>query len=166
MDASTTVRDLRTEQCRKNAQAKSEQKRQAVRDALALLVQERQSITKAAVARRAGVSLVFLRSHTDLVQAIDEAMHARVASPPPDVISPAKDQVIAALRRRLEDMKQQLAAKDQELRGKQREIDLLYGKLASACPLTDAELRSAFADALKRLTQQELPLSEVGPGYM
>jgi hypothetical protein len=85
MDASTTARDKRTEQCRKNAQARSEHKRQAVRDALSLLDQERQPITKAAVARRAGVSLVFLRSHTDLVQAIDEAMHARVVAPPPGV---------------------------------------------------------------------------------
>src|SRR5258708_7320231 len=97
MDASTTVRRTRIEQCKKNAQAKSEQKRQAVRDALAHLVQEQQSITKAAVARRAGVSLVFLRSHTDLVQAIDEAMHAHVVSPPSGVVGqPAKDQMIAA----------------------------------------------------------------------
>ena len=50
-----------------------------------------------------------------------------------------------------------VAAKDQALRGKQREIDLLYGKLAAASPLTDAELRSTFVDALKRLAQQELP---------
>lgn len=47
------------------------------------------------------------------------------------------------------------AVKDQELRGKQREIDLLYGKLAIASPLTDAELRSAFTDALDRLVQQD-----------
>ncbi len=67
----------------------------------------------------------------------------------------AKNQVIAALRRRLDEMKQQLAAKDQELRGKQREIDRLYGKLAAASPITDAELRSAFASALDRLAQQE-----------
>jgi len=51
-------------------------------------------------------------------------------------------------------MKQQLAAKDQELRGKQIDLDLLYGKLAAASPLTDAKLRSAFASALERLTQQ------------
>lgn len=52
-------------------------------------------------------------------------------------------------------MKQQLAAKDQELRGKQREIDRLYGKLAAASPLTDAEMRSAFIETLERLTQEE-----------
>jgi hypothetical protein len=52
-------------------------------------------------------------------------------------------------------MKQQLAAKDQELRGKQREIELLYGKLAAASPLTDAELRTALASALERLTQPD-----------
>lgn len=64
--------------------------------------------------------------------------------------------MIAALRRRLEEMKQQLAPKDQELRGKQREIDLLYGKLAAASPLTDAELRRALVDALQRLAVQGL----------
>lgn len=69
----------------------------------------------------------------------------------------AKDQVIAALRRRLDDMKRQFVAKDQELRKKQREIDRLYGKLATASPLTDAELRSALADATSRLIQQEKP---------
>jgi hypothetical protein len=63
--------------------------------------------------------------------------------------------VIAALRRRLDEMKQQLAAKDQELRGKQREIDRLYGKLALGSPLTDAEMRRAFAETLDRLAQQE-----------
>ncbi len=63
--------------------------------------------------------------------------------------------MIGALRRRLDDMKQQLTAKDRELRGKQREIDLLYGKLAAASPLTDAELRTTLASALERLTQQE-----------
>lgn len=87
-------------------------------------------------------------------------MHTRVlASPPGAVGQPAKDPVIAALRRRLEDMKQQLAAKDRELRGKQREIDLLYGKLAAGSQLTDADLRRALADALERLVE-----SEGGPG--
>ncbi len=51
-----------------------------------------------------------------------------------------KDQVIAPLRRRLDELKQTVAAKDAELRGKRREIDLLYGKLAANNPLTDAEL--------------------------
>jgi hypothetical protein len=63
--------------------------------------------------------------------------------------------VIAALRRRLEEMKQQNASKDQELHGKQREIDRLYGKLAAASPLTDAEMRRAFAETLDRLAGQE-----------
>lgn len=117
----------------------------------------RQQAPKAAVARRAGVLLVFLRSHPDLVQAIEEAARTReaTASPAPPGSS-AKDQVIAALRRRLDEMKQQLAAKDRELRGKQREIDRLYGKLAAASPLTDAELRIAFADVLDRLGQLEV----------
>lgn len=66
-----------------------------------------------------------------------------------------KDQVIAALRRRLDEMKQQITAKDQELRRKQREIDRLYGKLAAASPLTDAEMRRTFAEALERLAERE-----------
>ena len=41
-----------------------------------------------------------------------------------------------------------------------REIDLLYGKLAAASPLTDAELRSAFASALERLAQHEMDTAE------
>ena len=156
MDASITAKLTRVEQCRANAQKRSEQKRQATLSALAELKLEQRTISKAAVARRAGVSLVFLRSHADLVQAIEEATRARSASasaPPADT---AKDQVIAALRRRLDEMKQQLATKDQELRNKQREIDRLYGKLAAASPLTDTELRSAFAFALERLAQQAM----------
>ncbi|GHO51248.1 hypothetical protein [Ktedonospora formicarum] len=39
--------------------------------------------------------------------------------------------MITALRQRLEESKQVVAAKDAELREKQRERDLLYGKLAA-----------------------------------
>lgn len=158
MDASTTARVTRAEQCRINAKARSEQKRQAAFDALSALQQERRVITKAAVARRAGVSVVFLRNHPDLLQVIEEATRTRpmvqqVASPADKV----KDQVIAALRRRLEQMKETLATKEAALREKQRECDRLYGKLASASPLTDAEVRCALIDALERLTQAEAP---------
>jgi chromosome segregation ATPase len=157
MDVSTTAKLTRIEQCQANAKKRSEQKRQATLTALAQLQREKRMITKAAVARQAGVSLVFLRSHPDLVQAIEEAARTRSTSAlPAPPGSSAKDQVIAALRRRLDEMKQQLAAKDRELRGKQREIDRLYGKLAAASPLTDAELRSAFADVLDRLGQLEV----------
>src|SRR5260370_4346432 len=80
---------------------------------------EKRTITKAAVARKAGVSLVFLRSHSDLVQAIEEAARPRSTSALPAVPgSSAKDRVIVAMRRRLDEMKQQLAAKDRELHGK------------------------------------------------
>jgi chromosome segregation ATPase len=160
MDASTTAKLTRVEQCRVNAQKRSEQKRQAALSALTQLKLERRTITKAAVARRAGVSLVFLRSHADLVQAIEEATRARPASVPAPSADTAKDQVIAALRRRLDEMKQQLATKDQELRNKQREIDRLYGKLAAASPLTDAELRRTLACALERLAQDEMDTAE------
>jgi hypothetical protein len=155
MDASTTARHTRSEQCRRNAQAKSEQKRQAALVAIQELKLEKHPITRSAVARRAGVSVVFLRSHQDLLQAIEEAEQRRRLTPSESGSDKAKDQVIAALRRRLDEMKQQLAAKDQQLRGKQREIDRLYGKLAAASPITDTELRSALAEALDRLAGQE-----------
>jgi hypothetical protein len=157
MDASITTKWSWVEQCQLNAKRRSEQKRQAALSVLARLQSEQRTITKAAVARQAGVSLVFLRSHPDLVQAIEEAARTREATASPT--SPgsfARDQVIAALRRRLGDMKQQLAAKDRELRGKQREIDRLYGKLAAASPLTDAELRRTPTSALDRLAQCEM----------
>ncbi len=156
MDASTTAKRTRTEQCKINAQARSEKKRQAAFDALARLQLEQRAITKTAVARRAGVSVVFLRAHPDLVQAIEEAEHALLTSPPPVArADKAKDQVIAALRRRLDEMKQTMAAKDAELREKQRELDRLYGKLAAASPFTDPELRRALTEALERLRQAE-----------
>lgn len=107
------------------------------------------------MAKQAGVSVVFLHSHPDLLQALEEAELQHRMMPPESSSDKAKDQVVAALRRRLDEMKQQLAAKDQELREKQREIDRLYGKLAASSPITDAELRSAFASALDRLAQQE-----------
>jgi uncharacterized coiled-coil protein SlyX len=161
MDGSTTAKLTRIEQCQANAKKRSEQKRQATLSAVAQLKLEKRAITKAAVARQAGVSLVFLRSHPDLVQAIEEAARTRIVTEPPSLTgSSAQDQVIAALRRRLDELKQQLAAKDRELREKQREIDRLYGKLAAASPLTDAELRSAFASALERLAKLALPLEQ------
>jgi hypothetical protein len=149
MDASTTAKRTRTEQCKINAQARSAKKRQAAFDALSLLKREQRPITKAAVARRAGVSVVFLRAHPDLVQAVEEAEHALLTSHSPvERADKAKDQIIAALRRRLDEIKQTMAAKDAELREKQRDLDRLYGKLAAASPLTDPELRRALTEAL------------------
>ena len=155
MGASTTTKHTRAEQCRKNALAKSEQKRQATFAAIRELQQGKHPVTRSAVARRAGVSVVFLRSHPDLLQALEEAEQQHRLAPSEGAGDRAKDQVIAALRRRLDEMKQQLTAKDQELRRKQREIDQLYGKLAAASPLTDAEMQHALAEALARLASQE-----------
>ncbi len=158
MDAFTTVKRTRIEQCKINAKARSELKRLAAFDALSAFQRENRPITKAAVARQAGVSVVFLRKHPDLVQAIERAEkgpHISLSRDDPRD-NKAKDQVIAALRRRLEEMKQQLTDKDKELRQKQREIDRLYGKLATASPLTDAEMQRVLSDALERLAQQEM----------
>src|SRR5260370_22823965 len=66
MGASTTPKHTRSEQCRKNAQAKSERKRQVAFAAIRDLQQENHPVTRSAVAKRAGVSVVFLRSHPDL----------------------------------------------------------------------------------------------------
>jgi hypothetical protein len=75
-------------------------------------------------------------------------------SPSPDR---TKDQVIAALRRRLDEMKQALGTKDIEIYQKQREIDRLYGKLAAGSQLAEPELRVALIAALERLAAgQEL----------
>jgi hypothetical protein len=150
-DSTTTVKRTRTEQCQYNAQTKSQQKQRVAFDALALLQQEGKLVTKAAVAKRAGVSVVFLRSHPELVQAIEEAEQKRVRIPTMPSQDRTKDQVIAALRRRLDEMKQALGKKDVELRQKQREIDQLYGKLAAGSMLAEPELRSALATALERL---------------
>jgi len=157
MGASTTAKQTRSEQCRKNAQAKSEQKRQAALRAIQDLRKENRPVTRAAVSRRAGVSVVFLRSHPDLLQAIEEAGQQYRLVPPESAADRTKDQVIAALRRRLEEMKQIMAAKDAELRQKQRDLDRLYGKLAAASPLTDLELRCALTEAHERLKQAEGP---------
>ena len=153
MDASTTAKQTRIEQCRRNALAKSEQKRQDAFTAIRDLQQEKYPVTRSAVARRAGVSVVFLRSHPDLLQTIEEAEQRHRLTPPERAADKAKDQVIAALRRRLDEMKQTIVAKDMELRQKQREIDRLYGKLAATSPLTDTELRDALASAHSRLAQ-------------
>ena len=159
MDASTTAKLAKSEQCRKNAQAKSEQKRQVAFAAIRDLQQEKQAVTRAAVARRAGVSVVFLRSHPDVLQAIEEAgQHSRLM-PAEKTADKAKDQVIAALRRRLDELKQALAAKDAELRQKQHEIDRLYGKLAAGSPLTDEELRQELQNALARLSLDDIQQS-------
>src|SRR5579875_2795863 len=151
MDVSTTVRQTRTEQCRKNAQAKSEQKRQTALAAIEELKFEKRPITRSAVARRAGVSVVFLRSHPDLLRAISEAEQRHRLASPESGTDKAKDQVIAALRRRFDDLKHTLAAKEGELRQKQREIDRLYGKLAAGSPLTNEELRQQLQSVSMRL---------------
>jgi len=95
--------------------------------------------------------VVFLRSHPDLLQAIDEAEQQHRLMPEDRATDLAKDQIIAALRRRLDEQKQALTRKDAELWQKQREIDLLYGKLAAGSSLTDEELRQQLCSALMRL---------------
>lgn len=161
MDPSVTAKLTRPEQCKKNAQEKSEKKRRAAYEAIALLQKEGRPVTKAAVAKRAGVSVVFLRNHLDLVQSIEEAERMWMKSPP---MAPsgnkANNQVLAALQRRMEKMKEELKAKDATIRQKDREITVLYGKLASGSVLTDAELRQKFQETLQRLEMLERQMEE------
>jgi len=155
MNASTTRYTRRVEQCKHNAQAKSAQKRQATFEAIARLRRAGELVTRAAVARDASVSVVFLRHHPDLVQAIEAAQGEPVQKLQRAAAQAATDQVVAAYRRRLEEMKRQLAAKDAQLHQKQRELDRLYGKLAAGSRLTQAELSQALVDALQRVSLLE-----------
>lgn len=159
MGVSTTARQARSEQCRKNAQTKSEQKRLATFAAIEDLKLEKLPVTRSAVAKRAGVSVVFLRSHPDLLQTIAEAEQQHQLTPEDRTPNSAKDVVIAALRRRFDEQKQALAEKDAELRQKQREIDRLYGKLAAGSELTDPELRAALVEAFARIVVLEEQLA-------
>src|SRR5258708_30767549 len=119
MGESTKTKQTRTEQCRKNAQAKSQQKRQATLAAIQELQQEKHPVTRSAVASRAGVSVVFLRSHPDLLQALDAAEQRYRLGPQDRATDRAKDQVMAALRPRLGELQQRAAAKATETPQKQ-----------------------------------------------
>ena len=113
-------------------------------------------ITQAAVARRAGVSTVFLRSHDDLLQAIAEAERTRpagLAGVDPD--ARALDTIIASLRRRVDALKEEVETKNAIIRQKQREIDQLYGKLAAKSTLADSELRQLYQGAMERVRKLE-----------
>ena len=116
-------------------------------------------MTRAAVAREAAVSVVFLRHHPDLVQAIEAAQGEPAQKPQHAAAQAAMDQVVAAYRCRLDEMKRQLAAKDVQLHQKQRELDRLYGKLAAGSRLTQAELSQALSDALQRVALLEEQLA-------
>jgi hypothetical protein len=59
------------------------------------------------------------------------------------------------MQRQMEKLKQQVQLKEVEIRSKQREIDQLYGKLASRGELTDAQLRAKLTEALRRLQAYE-----------
>jgi nitrate/nitrite-specific signal transduction histidine kinase len=135
---------------------KSERKRQAVIEAISTLQQQGVPVTKGSVAKQAHVSYPFLSKHADLLQAIEQAGGAEsVGRLSSAVNNQGKDLVIAALQRRLDALKQQVQEKDAELRRKQREIDQLYGKLASRSVMTNAELRAKLAEALQRLQVSE-----------
>lgn len=156
MVESTTLKNSRADQCRQNALNKSQQKRQAVLDAIATLQQQNIPVTRSSVARYANVSYPFLAKHIDLQQAIDEAAESgRATRQASELNTRGKDVAIAAMQRQMEKLKQQVKEKDAELRRKQREIDHLYGKLASRSESTDPELRRRLAEVTKQLHEYQ-----------
>jgi hypothetical protein len=151
MDESTIQRLSRTEQCRKNAQEKSEKKRQQTLSALVALQRERKPISELTVAKRAGVSRPFLRKHEDLRQRIAEA-----GRNPSETVNSASSEapklaVLEAIRRRLVEMKSTLAAKEVEIRQKNMDISRLFGKLASRSEMSEAEVVQTLEELTRRL---------------
>lgn len=131
MANSTTLKDLKAEQCRQNAQAKSARKRQDVLEAISFLQKQNVPVTKKAVADKANVCYPFLKKHADLLEAIEAAEKVdREHRLSLSVEKAGKNQVISALKRRLDKLQQQVHEKDAEIRRQQKEIEQLYGKLA------------------------------------
>lgn len=94
-----------------------------------------ETISRNRVAKRAGVSLPFLRSHPDLLQVIDEAgAGQRAAAPLPPLDEMTKDHRIASLQRRLEGKDIIIAKRDEEIRRLKEDNAILYGRLANANP--------------------------------
>lgn len=151
MEESITLNDRKARQCRQNASAKSERKRQAVFEAIQTLQKQGVPVTKSAVVRHANVSHPFLSKHADLLQAIDTAAKEGTGKLVDSPGSRSRDVAIAAMQRQMEKLKQQVKEKDTELRRKQKEINQLYGKLASDSSLTDVELRHKLTEVLNQL---------------
>lgn len=86
MGASTTPRLSEEERCRQNAMSKSEAKRKAFLEALALMLKEGKPLSKAQVCRRAGVTPPFVGKHPDLQQALEAAQETLLTSK--DVFAP------------------------------------------------------------------------------
>lgn len=162
---STTAKHSRVEQCRNNARAKSEAKRQVFRESLIRQAREGKSLTKAAVCRRAGVSLPFLRAHADLLQALEQAQMARRSGQPePNVSSRADDsqrRITEALRRQLDAKQRACNAKDEELSEKERQIRVLLGKLAAMAVPQSGDLRRELEEATRRAERAEARAKEL-----
>lgn len=99
---------------------------------------------------------MFIRSHPDVIQAINEAEKARtVGLVPVDPDTTARDVLLGSLRRRIDVLSRELDAKNAIIRQKQREIDALYGKLAARSTLADPDLRQLYEEALARARMLE-----------
>jgi hypothetical protein len=165
MDASTTPKLSKEDRCRENARSKSEVKRQAFLEALALMVREGQPLAKAQVCRRAGVTPPFVGKHPDLQQALADAQSrhqtSREAAKAASSANRSKDRLVEALRRQLDAKQTVINAKEADLRDKDRTISVLLGKLAANHPLSDSDLHRQFLAQTKRAERAEARVKDL-----
>jgi hypothetical protein len=163
--ASTTNKLSRIEQCQKNAQEKSDKKRQAFTEALASMVQQGLPLVKAQVCKCAGVSAPFLRAHPDLAQLLEDAQRKRLASKEQVAADASavrsKERIIEALKRQLDAKQTVIDAKEAALREKDRTIEVLFGKLAASAPLSDSDLRNHLQDQTRRAERAEARVKDL-----
>lgn len=165
MGASTTPRLSKEERCRQNAMSKSEAKRKAFLEALALMLKEGKPLVKAQVCKRADVTPPFLRKHPDLQQALEDAQKKRLTSK--DMVEAAasadkgKDHVIEALKRQLDAKQAVINAKEATLREKDRTVSVLLGKLAANSPLFDSDLHKLLAAQTQRAERAEARVTDL-----
>jgi hypothetical protein len=159
MGASITPQLSKEERCRENARSKSETKRKAFLDTLALMSREGKPLVKAHVCKRAGVSPPFVGKHLDLQQALEDAQRKHVMSD--EVVQATasadkgKDRVIEALKRQLDAKQTVINAKEAALREKARTISVLLGKLAANSPLLDTDLHQLLVAQTQRTERAE-----------
>lgn len=165
MDASTTPHLSKEERCRQNAVSKSEAKRKAFLEALALMLKEGKPLVKAQVCRRAGVTPPFVGKHSDLQQALEDAQKKHLTSKNvADTASSSgkgKDRTIEALKRQLDAKQAVINAKEAALREKNHTISVLLGKLAANSPLSDTDLHKHLIAQTQRAERAEARVKDL-----
>lgn len=165
MGASTTPHLSKEERCRQNAVNKSEVKRKAFLETLALMAKEGKPLVKAQVCRRAGVTPPFVGKHPDLQQALEDVQKKCLASKGVvDAASSAdkgKDRTIEALKRQLDAKQAVIKAKEATLREKNRTISVLLGKLAANSPFSDTDLYKHLVAQTQRAERAEARVNDL-----